>query len=229
MLKERIDALIDKSPVARSEHLGRYEFAASGSGQKVLDVGCGFGYGSHLLYRAGKNVTSIDRSAEAISYAKDHYPGPKYLVGNAVPLEFSNDSFDSVVSFEVMEHLAEPERLIAEAYRVLKPNGTLFVSTPNPRHLLTCLRHYLLFQPWPEKLEKHNVYHLKEYYYEEFLAVLSAQGFKIERVFGQTLLWSKILFGLARLILPRWSGKLIVDSGYCLPKYAATVVLQARK
>lgn len=141
---ERTDALIEKNAVSKYEHIMRYQFAAKEAGHKVLDIGCGFGYGSKMLFDSNRDVTSMDVSDKAIEYAKKKYPGPKYICADASVLPFPDSTFDSVTTFDVIEHLKVPEDLLPEIYRVLKPGGTMFISTPNPRHLMSILKHYLL-------------------------------------------------------------------------------------
>jgi 2-polyprenyl-3-methyl-5-hydroxy-6-metoxy-1,4-benzoquinol methylase len=229
VIKERTDAPQDKNPVARYEHLMRYEFVVRESGKKVLDVGCGYGYGSKMLHDSGRDVTSIDVSPEAIEYARKKYPGPNYIVTDGNTLPFDDGTFDSVVAFEVLEHMPDPERFVPEARRVLKPGGTLFISTPNPRHLINAVKHAIFRGPWPEKLEKNNKFHLKEYHYDEFVSLLERNNFKVENIFGQTLFWSRPLFWASRILFPRILGRLIVTSGTRFPRFAATVVAKAGK
>jgi SAM-dependent methyltransferase len=114
-------------------HLKRYEFArASCGGRDVLDAGCGVGYGTVFLAEAARRVVGVDLSEEAIAYARRRYAAPnvEFVVGDLLALPADEDSFDVVCAFETIEHLPDPERFVAEADRVLRRGGTLFVSTP---------------------------------------------------------------------------------------------------
>jgi SAM-dependent methyltransferase len=119
-------------------HIARYEFALAYAGQKsVLDVATGIGYGAHLLASRGAaaSVTGVDISEEAIRTACERYrhPALHYRLIVPGPLPFADDSFDTVVSFETIEHTADPALFLREIRRVLRPGGELVISTPNKR------------------------------------------------------------------------------------------------
>jgi SAM-dependent methyltransferase len=114
-------------------HLKRYEFARPYCVDKrVLDAGCGVGYGSAFLGESASSVVGVDVSEEAIDYARARYGGGDvvFAVGDLERLERGDGEFDAVVAFEVIEHLPHPELFVAEARRMLKPNGVLVISTP---------------------------------------------------------------------------------------------------
>ena len=113
-------------------HIERYIFASSHVKDKiVLDAACGTGYGSNMLLEAGADkVYGIDKSQEAIDFATNNYKA-KYSVMDAERLEFPDEYFDVVVSFETIEHVPNVIRFMKELYRVLKKNGKLIISTPN--------------------------------------------------------------------------------------------------
>jgi len=114
-------------------HLKRYVFALPWCEEReVLDVACGVGYGTALLAGTAAHVVGGDLDEEAISYARRRYAreNAEYRVLDAASLPFPDDSFDTVCSFETIEHLARPEALVLEAARVLRRDGTFVVSTP---------------------------------------------------------------------------------------------------
>jgi SAM-dependent methyltransferase len=117
-----------------NEHFARYLFASRlGAGRRVLDAGCGTGYGSAELARAASSVTGVDISTDALDYARENF-GPAFLrlaQASCTDLPFAAASFDLVTAFEVIEHLSDWPALLREARRVLAPNGVFVVSTPN--------------------------------------------------------------------------------------------------
>lgn len=121
-----------------SESLLRLQFAAPYCrGRNVLDAGCGTGLGAHYL--AGNGATSaigVDVSAEAIAEAQREFAAEtvRFRVGDLQRLEAVIDAgerFGAIVSFEVLAHLREPDVFLGATRRMLEPDGTLVISTPN--------------------------------------------------------------------------------------------------
>jgi SAM-dependent methyltransferase len=159
-----------------NEHLSRYAFAARLAHRKrVLDVGCGAGYGSAELANTATSVTGIDIGADAIAYAVEHYSRSNltFQQGGADALPFPSASFDLVVAFEVIEHLSDWEPLITEARRVLSPAGQFVVSTPNKAYYAESRR-----------LTGPNPFHEHEFEFQEFKDALG-------RHFPHTLLFTE--------------------------------------
>lgn len=158
------------------KHVALYEYAKKLSPPKrILDLGCGEGYGAGILASAARLVIAADYSTEAVLHAARKYAAENvvFVVCDAQHLPFRPDVFDMVVSFEVIEHLALVRRYLEEIERVLTATGFCLVSTPNR------LLRLLPFQkPW-------NRFHLREYDFRGFEQVLGAV-FQQVRVCGVT-------------------------------------------
>jgi 2-polyprenyl-3-methyl-5-hydroxy-6-metoxy-1,4-benzoquinol methylase len=118
-----------------AEHRGRYWWAAQiAAGKDVLDVACGTGYGTSILRSAGAaSVTAADVDPSAVAAAAGRLgDGATVLRADLRELPLEDDSFDLVVCWETIEHVEEGERAIAELRRVLRPDGLLLISSPNP-------------------------------------------------------------------------------------------------
>ncbi len=145
-----------------AEHVARYALAARWApGKRVLDLGCGAGYGTADLARVASASVGVDLAPEAIAYAGHHFPSARFLQCSATAVPFPPASFDLVTAFEVIEHLRDWRALLAEAHRVLEPEGLLIVSTPNKRY-------------YAEARAKSgpNPFHEHEFEFSEFRAAL---------------------------------------------------------
>lgn len=105
-------------------------------GARVADVGCGGGLLAEALTRAGASVTAIDLAPSMIEVAKLHAAGERlqieYRVQSVESLATeAAGTFDVVTCMEMLEHLPDPAQVVSELSRLLKPNGSLFVSTLN--------------------------------------------------------------------------------------------------
>jgi 2-polyprenyl-3-methyl-5-hydroxy-6-metoxy-1,4-benzoquinol methylase len=120
------------------EHIARYQFALEYVHGNVLDFACGAGYGTHMMAKSRKEkiqkVIGLDIDQATITYAKQTYYHPlvTYEQGNAVDpyLPDKLGTFDTITSFETLEHVEEEEQFLSNIYNMLKPNGTLVISTP---------------------------------------------------------------------------------------------------
>ncbi len=100
---------------------------------RVLDLGCGAGFLSNHLATLGHRVTGIDTTPENLPIARAHdvTKTVTYEFGDACDLRFPDASFDVVCAMDLLEHVLEPEKLLAEASRVLRPGGVFFFHTFN--------------------------------------------------------------------------------------------------
>lgn len=118
------------------EALARYEFALRflKPDFKVLDLGCGTGYGTALLSQHSSAVTGVDRDSETIAYAARRYRHHRNLIFKkfdvfSLPHHFG--TFDVITCFELIEHLSDLSRFLKTVQKFLSPKGILILSTPN--------------------------------------------------------------------------------------------------
>jgi ubiquinone/menaquinone biosynthesis C-methylase UbiE len=102
-------------------------------GKVVLDAGCGQGYGSALLSETAKKVVAVDVDPSIVARASSQHglPNVEFEVMDCQYLTFASHAFDVVVSNALLEYLEDVPAFVAEAYRVLKPGGTIICGTKN--------------------------------------------------------------------------------------------------
>jgi len=137
-------------------------------GREVLDFGCGSGYGTERIANCCKRIIGIDISADAIDYARGKFQADNLQFATIAPVEeqplpFADQSFDVVLSFQVIEHVPDVGRYLSEIGRVLRPGGIFVVATPDRSSRLLPMQ-----KPW-------NMFHLHEYSDAELKDVLSAR------------------------------------------------------
>ena len=97
----------------------------------ILEIGCGIGSVVFELNEKGYDITGTDISGEAIAYGLKKYGDIKLQVQPAEDLQFEDETFDIVLSFDLFEHIARVDRHISEVHRVLRKDGFYLFQTPN--------------------------------------------------------------------------------------------------
>lgn len=153
----------------RKDHLLRYEFAINelkrrGKTGKVIDAGCGVGYGSAMLADAVDSVVSIELSTEAHDIYRQHWHRPNIKFCNLDLLTYECDErVDAVVCFEFIEHV---EFYDAAIERFSRWSDLLIISTPNEE-----IR--------PHLQEPVNPFHFRHFRPSELSEALAKQGFQV--------------------------------------------------
>jgi SAM-dependent methyltransferase len=138
-------------------HLAVYEWIADRAwGRRVVDLACGEGYGSAVLARTARSVVGVDANPEAFEHARLKYTSDRVTFERDM-IETWRGEVDCVVFLQTIEHVQDPDAVLAHVREVIGPHGVAFVSTPN---LLT------LAEPGAEK--SGNPWHVKEYRAGEF-------------------------------------------------------------
>jgi len=147
-------------------HRFAYDFVARElrATDRVLEVGCGTGYGAAVLSERAARFVGLDVDADVVAHATEanrSKPG-EFRLYDGVRIPFDDASFEVAVSFQVVEHVADDRGYVAEIARVLAPGGTLYLTTPNRLTRVEPGR-----KPW-------NRYHLREYSPAELLALMQS-------------------------------------------------------
>lgn len=182
--------------------LGNLKKHIEPEGRKILDVGTGFGYLLEVASEMGFDCRGLDISEKAVEISSKKFPA-KITKGNLISANYDSEYFDVVLMVDVLEHIANPHKIISEAQRILKPGGLLFIISPNSSSVTRFLsgknwfqykyEHVMFFNKKSLKylLEEHS-FELLEFklnrkkfnlaYYEAYFQKYSFFG--LERVFN---------------------------------------------
>ncbi len=150
-------------------HLVVYEWiAAREPGRRVVDLACGEGYGSAVLARTAASVVGVDANPEAHEHARLKYAGGRVIFERDMIETWTGD-VDCVVFLQTIEHVQDPDAVMARLRDLVGPRGVVYVSTPN---VLT------LAPPGAER--SGNPWHLREYRPEEFHALCARHFADVE-------------------------------------------------
>lgn len=132
----------------------------------VLEIGCGEGYGAKLLADLAEKYTAIDKFK---TQDADNLKNVTFVQANVPPITaFEDNSFDTIISFQLIEHIKKDRLLLEEVQRILKPNGKFIFTTPNRKMSLT-----------------RNPYHIREYVESDFKPLMSMfSSYELNGVFG---------------------------------------------
>src|SRR5579863_9139020 len=156
--------------------------------KRILEIACGRGGFSRLLGSRGASVCGADFSASAVAIAKERLSrGPlldgsvTYVQADAQNMPFEENSFDIVISCETIEHVPDPRAAVREMYRVCKPGGMLFLTTPN---YLNFMGLYLIYAAVRHPALKSSQPLDERFLFPQIRRFATAAGWKIIRTDG---------------------------------------------
>jgi 2-polyprenyl-3-methyl-5-hydroxy-6-metoxy-1,4-benzoquinol methylase len=163
------------------QHQARYSFVTEAVADKdVLDVACGSGYGSYGMFALGRarSVMGADLDADAVRYARARYAETikasagrlRYVCTDACA-PWTDETFDVITSFETIEHVPAPDALLDNLGRMLRSDGTFYVSSP-------------IRESGTLKDRPLNPFHIREWSLDEFVALLR-EYYETVDAFGQ--------------------------------------------
>jgi len=145
-------------------HVFAYDFAIKMIPREstVLEVGCGGGYGTYLLSQKVGKVIGLDIDKSAIAYVTEKYGSENCVFStyDGTKIPYAEETFNAVLSFQVIEHVEDDLNYVARIFSVLKPGGIFLLTTPNKTYRLKPGQ-----KPW-------NRYHKREYYPDELAELL---------------------------------------------------------
>jgi SAM-dependent methyltransferase len=141
-----------------------------GPGVNLLDVGAGYGDFLHIVSQAGWQVSGFEFSPAAAKLSREKY-GVSLSVGDLFEMSFSNQSFDVITMWHVLEHLADPIAVLRRLFTLLRPGGLLVLEVPN----LNCLVRKSYRVPMTVNL------HLFHFSPDTLSSLVSAAGFQVLR------------------------------------------------
>ncbi len=169
------DKLISDNPI-HQRLLKAYIAAKPWISGKLLEVGCGEGRGVEILLPHATSYLGVDKIQEVIDSLRIKFPHAEFRQAVIPPFAgLEDNSFDTVVSFQVIEHIENDRLFLEEIYRVLRPGGKAIISTPNINHTLS-----------------RNPWHVREYRPEQLIGLCEGIFDKVEAkgVGGNEKVWN---------------------------------------
>jgi SAM-dependent methyltransferase len=163
------------------DELGRLLLQALRPDGLHLEAGCGAGYWVAALKHHGFNIEGIENAPDLVDLVHSAYPQLPLRYGDALAIDRPDNSYDSYLSFGVVEHrFAGPEPFLAEAYRVLKPGGKIIISVP----FFGPLRMFKARLSLYDRERPHLPFFQYGFSQSEFTELLQQAGFVVEHVQG---------------------------------------------
>jgi SAM-dependent methyltransferase len=181
---------LERTPWTRLRLAALHDLVEPTPGDRILDLGCAAGALTHYLSGLGASVVGVDSEERAIAKAQSLFPELQFRKADVAELPFGEGSFDKAVAGDLVEHLDDAtfRAMLGELRRVLVPDGTLSIYTPNPLHLIERLKAHDL-------ILAQNPTHIGLRTSRELEGIMRDCGFVVDRV-----LWRASFFPVLRTV-----------------------------
>lgn len=164
---------------------------------KFLDFGCGRGDLTERIMKINPSMklTGVDVSKIALQQASKRFPkGKFFIVEDGEKLPFNDDSFDFIVATDVLEHVYNTKHTFKELYRVLKQNGTFFISVPYHGMIKNIIATLIAFDEYFKPTQEHIRFYTKK----NLKSSLKTTGFQIKKFgfYGRIYPLSNAMFAI---------------------------------
>lgn len=150
------------------------------AGKRVLDLGCNVGYGTEVMLATAASAAGLDVSPRSVEAARTRLgKAVDIRLYNGLRSDFPDQSFDAVVSLQVIEHISDYNTYFSEILRLLRPGGVALLTTPN-----ACLRLEPGMKPWYE-------FHVREFTPKELHDLLATrfESVEVRGLFGNEAIY----------------------------------------
>jgi ubiquinone biosynthesis O-methyltransferase len=208
----------------KDDHIARYEYATKyAQDSTILDIACGYGYGSEILAKNAKLYTGVDINEELVKNAQEKYGKNKknieFIQADATKFQ-AKIKYDLVLCFETIEHITDYHAVVRMLASSVRKNGRIIISSPN-RPVSSPNAENITSKPA-------NPYHTQEFTPEELLNIIKDNGIKIKefKIYGQrnSLLhfkrkWAITVLDILRINPDNRANSKLEECKYKRPKY----------
>ncbi|MBA7609980.1 Ubiquinone biosynthesis O-methyltransferase [subsurface metagenome] len=163
---------------------------------RILDIGCGLGYFSELLSKRGARVWGVDADAASIAFSTRNIKG-NFVIGRAESLPFKANAFDKILCSEVLEHIQDDERALAEIFRVGRSGATVVITTPALEGVFGSKIKRVAHQTVSDSSRE---FHYRDgYKADTLISLMRNHGIKIDEVKYTMVFFVELLMGLTKV------------------------------
>lgn len=191
--------------------------------KKILDLGCGDGQISKRIKDLGFEVYGFDFSKKNLRLAKKK--GIKVKFGDLnKKIPYKKESFDIIFAGEIIEHIYDTKKLLAEIKRILKKEGILIITTPNLVHLPDRINFLKGQTPTQIKpLHKYLYLHIRQFTFNSLKEILKFYGFEIQKFQSTMVVFSR---DKRNENIVKLKSELLAK---VIPTYGCSLIVQAKK